>query len=270
MPAPPLDLHVLRTLTVGAVATTFQAAREGSPEVFVCKRLLPRFVRDPDARGLIAREANVLTRLRGRGAPLLAAAGEDAHGPFLVTERVGAHSLDTLRTSQPGGAWVAGVARAAFLALSAVHEADDDRGPLEIVHADLSPANVLVGDLDLATVVDFGHAHWRDAPSTAGGAFRGTMLYAAPELARGEAIDARADLFALAASILHAASGRPPRASSEPAAMLVEAAEVPLDGYAREASGVIDEETRAALARCLAFDREARPARARDVFGARA
>ena len=231
MPAPPLDLHVLRTLTVGAVATTFQAAREGSPEVFVCKRLLPRFVRDPDARGLIAREANVLTRLRGRGAPLLAAAGEDAHGPFLVTERVGAHSLDTLRTSQPGGAWVAGVARAAFLALSAVHEADDDRGPLEIVHADLSPANVLVGDLDLATVVDFGHAHWRDAPSTA---------------------------------------GRTRRASSEPAAMLVEAAEVPLDGYAREASGVIDEETRAALARCLAFDREARPARARDVFGARA
>ena len=267
---------------MGATATTFEMARDEDGALFVCKRLLPRFVGDGAARAMLESEARVLGKLDGRGAPRLVDAGEDQHGPFLVTQRIDAPSLDA--PGRPDDrVWLAAAARAAFHALALVHEATDDGGPLGVVHADLSPGNVLVPRSlaslrsgpeapgpRAATIIDFAHAAWRDAPAAGGGAFRGTLLYAAPELARGEPTDARCDVFALAASILHAASGAPPRVAETPSAMLLEAGERPLDDYAHRAAAALDPDTAAALTRCVAFARGDRPAEARAVFGARA
>ena len=106
------------------------------------------------------------------------------------------------------------------------------------------------------------------------GAFRGSLLHCAPEVARGEKPTARADLFALAASILHVATGVSPRAQDAhgyagAAALLAAAAERPVGAYdalapARRAAlgpHVLD-----ALRACLAFDPGARPARAADLL----
>jgi serine/threonine-protein kinase len=270
VPFAPRGHELIRTLAVGAMAVSFEvtSARDGAR--LVCKRLLPRFEADDEAGRMLLCDADVLRKLAGRGAPLLVDAGTDEHGPYVVLERVDAPSLGSWLQGErqvPGAGSLERTARAAFLALAAVHEATDDAGPLAIVHADLSPDNVLA-DEGRAWIIDYALASWRDAPRAAGGPFRGTLLYAAPEAARGEAVDQRCDLFALAASLLHVASGLPPRTATRPAQLLVQAGEIPIAEYAEQAGATLDRATARGLARCVAFDRRDRPGAAREVFGA--
>lgn len=261
----PLDYTVAEVIARGATAETL-AVRSGERELVV-KRLLPHAAHHPEARAAFAREARILARLAGRGAPRLVHADTDADAPLFVTERAPGVSLDRL-----GEALVArfeATSAQAFAALARVHEASDDAGRLEVVHGDVSPANVLVSDA-MVTLVDFELGSDRDGRPPGDGAFRGTLASVAPEVARGERVTTRSDLFSLAASLattLAIARGGPPLRDSSraPAAAWVLAAEVPL---------VVDEAllcahasppfARALLA-CLAHDPSARPPAARDV-----
>jgi len=87
--------------------------------------------------------------------------------------------------------------------LAAAHE----RG---IVHRDIKPENLI---LDRTTgrlrVLDFGVAKFDGSVLTEKGALIGTAPYMAPEQVRGEEIDARADVFAVGATMFHAIAGRP-------------------------------------------------------------
>jgi serine/threonine protein kinase len=201
------------------------------------------------ARGSAA-EGQVLARLDGRAAPRLVDAGEDERGPWLVMEW-----LDGALLGEHGGAFdpecTIFAAEQLFAAVAQVHA----RG---IVHADLSPSNVMLGPLR-AKLVDFGLAHWEGSPPLPQGPFRGTLLYAAPELARGEAIDARTDVFAAAASLLHVYSGRAPRGHTAEAAMLLSAGSEPIEAWAENASVGLPGAVRRLLCACCAFERADRP-----------
>ncbi|HEY0192282.1 MAG TPA: serine/threonine-protein kinase [Kofleriaceae bacterium] len=93
-------------------------------------------------------------------------------------------------------------------AIAAAHE-------LGIIHRDLKPANILVertADRGLRPVVmDFGLARelGSEAGLTVSGAVLGTPAYMAPEQARGDAVDHRADLYALGATLYELVTGRP-------------------------------------------------------------
>jgi serine/threonine protein kinase len=263
------DRRVLGTLGVGAVTTTLAVRRDGEP-VRAGKRLLARFRADDEARARFFREGEILRRLDGRGAPRLLETGEDALGPYLVMESLALPSLSAQRfaTRSDRANWVTRASRAAMRALAAVHDADDDAGPLGVVHADLSPDNVLVADdAGSAAMVDFGLARWRDDAGPPPGAFRGTLAFVAPEVARGELADARSDLFALAASLLAAASGEPPRHGSDFAPLLAAAAEVAIDDYAARASRDLSPAVARVLVACVRFDPADRPASAREALG---
>jgi serine/threonine protein kinase len=233
------------------------------------KRLPPRLAQDPEARRQWGVEAAVLSALAGRGAPRFLEAGEDANGPWIRMEEIAWPTLHTHLGTQTGTAWLAQAARAAFGALATVHEADADAGPLGIVHADLSLANVAIApDGEKATLLDFGLAVGCAWPRPPSGEFRGTILYAAPELARAEAFDVRADLHALAAALLHLASGEPPRSASTMAAAIAEAAEAPLTAWAERAAGNFSPVAAGALVACVAFEANDRPGTAREVVRA--
>jgi streptogramin lyase len=90
-------------------------------------------------------------------------------------------------------------------ALDAAHE----RG---LVHRDVKPANVLLGPRDHAYLTDFGLTKAVAASSAASRTkgWVGTLGYIAPEQIRGERVDARADVYALACVLFHALAGRPP------------------------------------------------------------
>src|SRR5207244_9013292 len=103
--------------------------------------------------------------------------------------------------------------RASLIALATLHEAEDDEGPLDIVHADPSPANIAAShDGSTVILLDLGLATFRNAPRR-DGAFRGTPLYVAPEIARGDSPTVQSYLFSLAATLLHVATAEPPRAA---------------------------------------------------------
>lgn len=263
------DRMVVDTLGVGAMTTTLAVRRGGEP-VCAGKRLLPRFRTDEEARTLLRREAEILRRLDGRGAPRFIEAGEDTLGPYFVMDRLFLPSLSVQASSrrQPERKrWVAVASRSAIRALAAVHDADDDAGPLAIVHSDLSPDNILVADdARTAAMIDFGLSRWRDDPGPPPGAFRGTLAYVAPEVARGQVADGRSDLFALAASLLAAASGEPPRRGSDFAAQLTAAGEVAIDAYAAQASFDLPPEVARVLVACVRFDPRDRPPNAREAL----
>ena len=86
------------------------------------------------------------------------------------------------------------IARQVAAGLASAHEAG-------IVHRDLKPANIMVDKADHALIMDFGIARLAAAGATAfgatmAGAVIGTMEYMAPEQARGESVDHRADIYA--------------------------------------------------------------------------
>ena len=88
--------------------------------------------------------------------------------------------------------------------LEAAHEAG-------VIHRDLKPGNVLVGERGAVKLIDFGLATTLVGDNlTATGAILGTPHYMAPEQVRGKPVDARADIYSLGALAYHLVTGRPP------------------------------------------------------------
>jgi len=129
--------------------------------------------------------------------------------PFLVMERLVGQSLgDAIQRGRLRPQRVAFIASQVLAALGAAHAAG-------IVHRDIKPDNVFLTVMsmvnDIVKVLDFGVAKLLDeAPLTMAGAMVGSPAYMPPEQALGGAIDARADLYAVGATMYHALSGRLP------------------------------------------------------------
>ncbi len=250
------------------------ASAGGADVVVYEKRLSTRERAEPEATARLRDEAALLAALGGRVTPALVGHGEDERGPWLRTAKVPFPTLAQRLDEGPlDVAWIERAVRAAYTALAELHEAADESGALHIVHADLSPANVAVDDTaERVVILDLDLATWRGA-ATRDGAFRGTVAYAAPEIARGEAPSPASDLFAMAATLLHAITGAPPRSGPSLAALLAVAAEEPLvDALGRSGDGPTAAElaargpAHAALVRCIAHLPHERPASARDVL----
>jgi serine/threonine protein kinase len=80
-----------------------------------------------------------------------------------------------------------------------------------LVHRDLKPSNIMVDDRRRVRLMDFGLVKLMHEPgATVSGAVVGTYRYMAPEQARGEPVDGRADLYALGVILWELVAGRPP------------------------------------------------------------
>lgn len=179
--------------------------------------------------------------------------GFDGDGnPFLVMELLQGQSLrERLRVGSLPAADLLPLAEGILEPLGAVHAAG-------IVHRDLKPDNVYLvpqGSRGFRVkLLDFGLARTDDGADqqlTQAGAVLGTPLYMAPEQARGEAVDARTDLYAVGAMLYEAASGRPPFRGATYAAILGQMLTTPADPLPL---GPLTQAWRTAILRALAKD----------------
>jgi hypothetical protein len=131
-----------------------------------------------------------------------------------------------------------------------------------LIHRDVKPANVLVtldGDqIKDVKITDFGSVFNQGADQTQ--VFRvGSLAYMSPEQLDGDTLDCRADIYSLAAVLYHLIAGRPPFDATQQQAIMHQiyhASPPPLDTL-REG---VPEALQALIERCLAKERELRPA----------
>lgn len=179
------------------------------------KRMLQTYAVNPQARLMLVDEARLASRVSHANVVQTLDVVEDQDELFLVLEYVHGESFDKLleRAQELGQKAPPKVACAivvgALRGLHAAHEAKDESGqPLDLVHRDLSPHNVLVDVNGVARVLDFGVARARGRlQGTRDGQLKGKLAYLAPEQVHGEA-SRRSDLFTAGVVLWEALAGR--------------------------------------------------------------
>jgi serine/threonine protein kinase len=213
------EFEIVRRLGAGGMAEVFVAKKrgaEGTYKVVVVKRILPSFGNSRRFRSMFIDEAMLATRLNHPNVVQVyefSDRGEEGH--ILAMELVEGCDLGQLMTAARASgrpidpylaAWI--IAEAAK-GLHYAHEKRDDGGsPLEIVHRDVSPQNVLLSFDGAVKIADFGIASARFV-SEEEGTLKGKYGYMSPEQARGERVDRRSDLYALGVILWEAIVGAP-------------------------------------------------------------
>ncbi|HLK41441.1 MAG TPA: serine/threonine-protein kinase [Polyangiaceae bacterium] len=244
----------------------------------VVKQILPNLASRPGFGEMLVHEAKLAARLSHANVVQVFDLGRADGRLYIAMEYVEGFDLNDLlkrcsraRVPLPFELAVH-VVREALKGLEHAHRRTDDDGrPLGIVHRDVSPSNLLVSFEGEVKVCDFGIARANDtiaresSPHELGEVLKGKAGYMSPEHARGEEIDARADVFAIGIVLWELAMGR--------RMYKVDGAGATLLDLARRADvpelTAIDlpspDRLRAIAARALASDRNARYASAAEM-----
>ncbi len=189
---------------------------EGFERYVVVKRIRADSEEDPAFVAMFLAEARLAAVLHHHNIVQVNDVGEVDGKPYFTMEYVHGHDLRHLlahvcnrREHIPLQHVITIVAAVA----TALHHAHDQKGPdgkpLDIVHRDVTPANVLVGFDGNVKVVDFGLARAALRRSeTQAGMLRGKAPYMAPEQCTGGRIDRRSDVFALGVVLYELATAR--------------------------------------------------------------
>lgn len=152
------------------------------------------------------REAEVSGLLNHPGIVAIYDVGEvEGHGPFLAMEYVPGKPLDGLIKAGPALSTKEKLRIAVGLA-----EALDHAHAKGIVHRDVKPGNVMVGEDGQPKLMDFGIAKREDASLTQTGTFLGTPSYASPEQIKEGKVDNRSDIFSFGVLVFELMSGQSP------------------------------------------------------------
>ncbi len=229
--------EILETLGSGAMGIVYKARMEGRKGLVALKVIAPRFSRDPVFRERLSKEARAASLLKHENIVQGIDVGEAEGLHYFAMEFVEGTNLG--RRIQESGPLseedALGIASQMAKALRAAHRAG-------ILHRDIKPSNILLTASGQAKLADLGLVKEirRDAEPetdarplaalegldpgaslsmlisegntlTRSGTALGTPYYMPPEQIRGEkSIDARADIYALGATLYHAVAGHPP------------------------------------------------------------
>ncbi|MEU6857263.1 protein kinase [Glycomyces sp. NPDC046736] len=209
-----------RVIASGGMGSVWRAVDERLERDVAVKVLHPGLDESQRPRDRFEREAKTLASLKGPGCVEIYDFGEEADGDraalFLVMELVEGVSLAELlhREERLDPARTMRIVAQVAEALAAAHR----KG---IVHRDVKPGNILVGEADRVKVVDFGISLFAHrARLTPTDAVLGTAPYVSPEQLRDKGVTGASDLYSLGAVAYECLTGAPPFDADDPAAII--------------------------------------------------
>ncbi len=207
-------------LAEGGMAEIFLADYEGDDGLVrqvVVKRILREFSKDQAFVSMFMGEAKLIAKLNHPNIIKLTDFGIDDGCYFLTMEYVDGFHLRSLRKRADAVGrpvpydLAARMVSQACTGLGYAHAYAEDGKPLNLIHRDISPENLLIGRNGVVKVADFGIARVEgQVRTTRTGMVKGKLLYMAPEQLKAEPVDHRADIFAMGIVLYELACGRRP------------------------------------------------------------
>ncbi len=205
----------------GGMSEVYLAVASGSDvaagfqKLLVLKLLKPELAEEPEFVKMFMDEARLAARLNHPNVVQTLEVGQDGHRFFIAMEYLEGQPLHRIiqRSSKEFmltfGMRLA-IVRSTLAGLEYAHELKDYNGePLNVVHRDVSPANLFVTYEGQVKVVDFGIAKAIDSNAgTRIGTFKGKAAYIAPEQVLGEGVDRRADIYSAGVVLWELITGR--------------------------------------------------------------
>ena len=205
-PVPALlgNFMLIESLGSGGMGTVYRAVDQALGRPVAVKVMRRTLSSDPQFVENFLREARTAAALNHRHVVQVYSCGQEKEQPYIVMELVDGGHLDAMiAAGQP-----IDEERALQIGIEVAEglKAAQESG---LIHGDIKPANILFDRENAAKVADFGLARflkWRQEP----GEIWGTPFYIAPEKAKGQKVDHRADIYSLGATLYQVLSGRPP------------------------------------------------------------
>jgi hypothetical protein len=210
--------EIVRVIGRGGMGVVLHAFDADLQRDVAVKLLDPQLAGNETARARFCREARAAAAVTHENIVAVHQVDEDdASGlPYLVMQLVSGESLETrLSRGRLTVAEAVRIGSQAAAGLAAAHASG-------LIHRDIKPGNILLeAGTDKARLTDFGLARAaEDMKLTRTGFVAGTPLYMAPEQARGDEVDHRADLFALGSVLYESLAGKPPFGGKTPLQVL--------------------------------------------------
>jgi len=209
--------EIVAPLGAGGMGEVYRARDTRLGRDVAIKTLPAEFAGDAERLARFESEARAVAALSHPNLLAIHDIGNEAGVTFAVTELIVGQTLrERLMDGPLAAPRAAAIAAQVANGLAAAH----DRG---VVHRDLKPENVMIAPDGRARILDFGLAKRDAAPAadsrsmaatvavvTEPGTVLGTTGYMSPEQARGQAVDARSDLFSFGVVLYEMLAGRPP------------------------------------------------------------
>ncbi|HEV3257819.1 MAG TPA: protein kinase, partial [Gemmataceae bacterium] len=229
--------RLLRLLGAGGMGTVYEAEHTASGRRVALKLISAGYLESAAAAERFRREGRVASSITDPRCVFVLAADTDAGRPYIVMELMPGKTLKDL--VEEHGPLPAGKAIARTLEVIDGLQAAHRRG---VIHRDVKPGNCFLDAEGRIKVGDFGLAKTLVGPTgeegaepvaapgrldpalTQAGTFLGTPLFASPEQLRGEPLDFRSDVFAVAATLYYLLSGHPPFKGESVAALTTQIA----------------------------------------------
>ncbi len=213
--------ELLLPIAKGGMARVWAARQHGIhgfSKTVAIKTILPNLAEEPEFERMFLDEARIAALVHHPNVCEIYELGEEGKVLYLAMEWISGESLvHILRSSgkmAPMDARLASrIVADACAGLHAAHNLTDEQGrPMNVVHRDVSPHNILISADGNVKVADFGVAKalGQMHSATMAGQVKGKIGYMAPEMITGAPVDRRSDIFAMGIVLYEATTGQRP------------------------------------------------------------
>ena len=211
---------LLERISVGGMAEVYRAKLLNQPQFgryFALKRILPNLASDEEFIKMFVNEASVAVELEHPNVCQIYELGRLGSSHYIAMEYISGRDFAAIQNYYRRQKKIMSVSQACYLVAQAAqgldyaHRAVDQKTgePLNLIHRDISPQNLIAGYDGVVKLIDFGVAKAsRRTTDTKSGALKGKFSYMSPEQAEDTDIDHRSDIFALGVIFWELLTGR--------------------------------------------------------------